>query len=91
MNYYAVRLPVLDEEKSKVHRQEHLSYLEDLAEKGNIFTYGRFTDGTGGLVIYKAANLEEATSLAENDPYVVTGARECVINEWAMNTEVLSK
>ncbi|MDN4073236.1 YciI family protein [Fictibacillus terranigra] len=91
MNYYAVRLPILDEEKSQVYREEHLNYLAALADQGNIFTYGRFTDGSGGLVIYKAKDLDEATSLAKKDPYVTSGARDFVINEWAMNTDVLSR
>ncbi|MCK6257188.1 YciI family protein [Fictibacillus sp. KIGAM418] len=91
MNYYAVRLPILDEEKSRVYREDHLKYLEGLVGQGNIFTYGRFTDGTGGLVIYKAKDLEEAAALAKQDPYVSSGARDFVINEWAMNTEVLSR
>lgn len=90
MKYFAVQLPILDEEKSRVHREEHLRYLEELADHGNVFTYGRFTDGSGGLVIYQAADLEEATALAEKDPYVSTGARDLIIKEWAMNTDVLS-
>ncbi|EIT86812.1 hypothetical protein A374_04539 [Fictibacillus macauensis ZFHKF-1] len=90
MKYFAVTLPILDEKKSVRYRDEHLAYLQEATSAGHIVTYGRFADGSGGLVIYKAASLAAAEELATNDPYVTTGARDCVIKEWVMNTDVLT-
>ncbi|MDF2714770.1 MAG: 2-hydroxy-3-oxopropionate reductase [Paenibacillus sp.] len=80
--YYAALLPMRDEEKSRIHRSEHLAYLEEMRRAGRIFVNGRFVDGAGGLVIYKASSLEEARAMVENDPYVRHGARSCEIHEW---------
>lgn len=89
MKYYAVFLPMKDEEKSRIHRSEHLAYLEKMRKEGKIVANGRFTDGSGGLVIYQAESLEEARRYAENDPYVQTGARGCEVHEWEMVSDRL--
>lgn len=88
MKRYVVFLPMLNEEKSKEYRPQHLEYLEKMVEEGKIFAKGRFTDGTGGLVIYLAESLEQATSYAENDPYVINKARNCEIHEWEIVGDV---
>ncbi|WP_042222232.1 YciI family protein [Oceanobacillus manasiensis] len=84
MNYYAALLPMKDEEKSKIHRPDHLTYLEDMEKEGKVFAKGKFTDGAGGLVIYQAESLEEAEKLVKADPYVVNGARDYEVHEWTM-------
>jgi uncharacterized protein len=84
MKYFAVFLPMKDEEKSKKFRAEHLTYLQEKVEAGNVFAKGRFVDGAGGLVIYMAESLETAEEMVKKDPYVVTGARSYEIHEWEM-------
>ncbi|RBW69481.1 YciI family protein [Bacillus taeanensis] len=91
MNYYAVFLSMRDEELSQKYRPEHLAYLEKLTEEGKVFTYGRFADGAGGLIIYQADSLEEATAYAKEDPYVQLKARDFEIHEWVFNKEALYK
>lgn len=82
MKYFAVLLPMKDQELSLQHRPAHLKYLEKRRNEGKIFANGRFADGSGGLVIYMADTLEEAKHLAEEDPFVKVGARFCEIREW---------
>ncbi|WP_047981797.1 YciI family protein [Ornithinibacillus contaminans] len=84
MKYFAVFLPMKDQEKSTRYRAEHLAYLEEKQQEGHIFAKGRFTDGAGGLVIYKAVSLAEAEAMAVKDPYIETGARGYEIHEWEM-------
>ncbi|WP_426451371.1 YciI family protein [Paenibacillus sp. S-38] len=84
MGYYVVLLPMLDEEKSAVYRPEHLAYLEEQRVRGRIFANGRFPDGSGGMVIYKADSLEQAQQWAAEDPYVLHGARRAEVREWEM-------
>lgn len=84
MKYFAVFLPMLDEQKSKDYRDEHLKFLEDLREKDIIIMNGRFTDGAGGLVIYKGTDEDEIESLVKQDPYIVNGARYYEMHEWEM-------
>lgn len=84
MKYFAVFLPMLDEEKSKKWRPDHLDYLNQQTEEGKIFAKGRFTDGAGGLVIYQEVNLPAVEALVKRDPYVIHGARTYEIHEWDM-------
>ncbi|MFD2044817.1 YciI family protein [Ornithinibacillus salinisoli] len=84
MKYFAVFLPMKDEEKSKQYRQEHLDYLQEKSEEGTVFAKGRFTDGTGGLVIFLASSFADVEELVNKDPYIVHGARGYKIHEWEM-------
>lgn len=86
LKYFAVFLPMLDEQKSKDYREEHLKFLENLRNKDTIIMNGRFTDGAGGLVIYKGENQNEIKALVEQDPYIVNNARYYEIHEWEMVT-----
>ncbi|MEC5423029.1 YciI family protein [Virgibacillus sp. C22-A2] len=84
MKYFAVFLPMLNEEKSKQYRGDHIAYLEEMDKKGKVYAKGRFTDGAGGLVIYIAETFPEVEELVKQDPYVKIGAREYEIHEWDM-------
>jgi hypothetical protein len=84
MKYFAVLLPMLDEEKSKKWRPDHLDYLNQKTEEGKIFAKRRFTDGAGGLVIYKRGNLADVEEMVKKDPYVYQGARTYELHEWEM-------
>ncbi|QQK78907.1 hypothetical protein HUG20_02635 [Salicibibacter cibi] len=84
MKYFAVLLPTIDAEKSAEYRSQHLDYLEKMRNDGHIFANGRFTDGSGGLVIYTAQNLEQAVRYVQNDPFVIHKARGYEIHEWDM-------
>lgn len=86
MKYFAVLLPMLDEEKSRTHREEHLKFLDGLREKDVIIMNGRFTDGAGGLVIFKGEDQEEIEKLVRQDPYIINGARNYELHEWEMVT-----
>ncbi|MUG69348.1 YciI family protein [Paenibacillus validus] len=84
MKMFVVFLPMLDAEKSQVQRNEHLAYLAEQRAQGHIFANGRFADGWGGMVIYKAEAIEDVRTWAENDPYVRSGARSYEVHEWDM-------
>ena len=86
MRCFAAVLRVRDAEKNITVRPRHLSYLASAEAAGSVFARGPFTDGTGGLVIYRANSLEQARRLAEEDPYVVEGARELELHEWRMTS-----
>jgi uncharacterized protein YciI len=84
VKYYAAFLPMLSLEKSQALRSFHLEHLAKCRQEGRIFAAGRFADGAGGLVIYQAETLDDATRLAKSDPYVANGARGLEIHEWEM-------
>ncbi|TFB22916.1 hypothetical protein E3U55_06660 [Filobacillus milosensis] len=85
MKHFAVFLPMKDEEKSNQYRPEHLKFIEKMHAEGIVPLYGRFTDGDGGLIIYKARDLDEAITFVKQDPYVDHGARGFEIHEWDIN------
>ncbi|EJL46864.1 hypothetical protein BAG01nite_23200 [Brevibacillus agri] len=79
---YVALLPIVDQELNAKIRPAHLEYINDLYKQDKVFMAGPFTDKQGGMVIYKAASLEEARKLAEGDPVVVEGARTLELREW---------
>lgn len=82
MKYFAVFLPMKDEEKSRQHRPAHLEFLAQKREAKHAVMFGRFVDGAGGLVIYQGESLEQVESWVKEDPYIVSGARDYDIHEW---------
>jgi uncharacterized protein len=84
MKYFAAIQSIRDLEKMEATKKEHVEFLEQMATAGKIALRGRFIDGTGGLTIFKAETLEEAQRMAEDDPYVRSGARKLELHEWNM-------
>lgn len=89
MKYFAVFLPMLNQEKSQQYRTQHLDYLDQKRQEGKIFANGRFADGAGGLVIYQASSLIEVEEIVRQDPYVLEGARGFEIHEWEMVSDAV--
>lgn len=87
MILYAAFLETVDAEKDKEILEVHISYLNKLIEKEQIYAKGPFTDHSGGLIIYRANSYEEAKELAENDPAIVEGSRRLTLKEWRSNIE----
>jgi len=84
MKHYAAFLRMQDQDKSRDLRPQHLAFLARKEAEGRIFARGRFPDGSGGLVIYVAESLEDARALADQDPYITSGARTLDLHEWDM-------
>ncbi|ATO50336.1 MULTISPECIES: YciI family protein [Brevibacillus] len=82
MAHFAAILHMKNPEKNQEFRPHHLEFLEKLKAEGKIFAKGPFADGSGGMVIYIADSLEEATQIAESDPYVVEGVRRLELHQW---------
>ncbi|GAB3063915.1 YciI family protein [Salinicoccus sesuvii] len=84
MKYFAAFLSMKDEEKSTQYRPDHLEFLENLRNEGTVLMNGKFSDGSGGLVIYKGDSFESVKDIVESDPYIKTGARSYTLREWEM-------
>lgn len=82
LKHFAVFLPMLDADKSVQYREEHLAFLAERRQAGMLHANGRFVDGAGGLVIYRAASQEEVESWVKQDPYIIHEARRYEIHEW---------
>ena len=55
--------------------KRHVEYLKSLKSQGKLVLCGPFTDYPGGLVIFLAENLEEATDIAKADPFILSGCK----------------
>jgi uncharacterized protein YciI len=80
---FVVQTTYADMEKRKEARPRHLAYLKDLLAQGKLYSAGPFADQAGALIIYEAANEEEARSLMNADPYNEAGAlATSELREW---------
>jgi uncharacterized protein len=84
MAYYAAILHMEKPELNQEYRQAHLDYLAALVEQEKVHLKGPFLDGAGGMVVYKTDSLEEAQTLAQEDPYVKEGVRRLELHEWGI-------
>ncbi|HJS58648.1 MAG TPA: YciI family protein [Vicinamibacteria bacterium] len=72
-------------------QQQHLAYMDGMHKKGRLLIAGPLTDdGTlRGLVVYKAASIEEARGFAEADPAVRAGRLKVELHPWMVKKGIL--
>jgi len=89
--YAVVSTPVKSPEEMKAQLPGHLAYQAEQEASGNLAMAGPLSDLTGelmegvGLIIYRAASLEEANAIAAADPMHKSGTREYTIRRWMVN------
>lgn len=70
---------------------DHLAYQAKLESEGKLAFAGPVSDPTGedmngeGLIIYRAASLDDARALADADPMHKAGARTYTLRRWLVN------
>ena len=62
--------------------REHVVYLNDLHDREVVLMGGPFADGTAGLVILEASEIEEASQIINNDPAIRSGILTAKVREW---------
>lgn len=62
--------------------EEHRQWLDGQHKAGRLLFSGPTTDGRYGVYIMLAANLDEAKSVAAQDPHHARGIREMEVLEW---------
>jgi uncharacterized protein YciI len=73
------------------HLGEHLAYQKDLEARSITFAAGPFAndDETAwsgeGMIIVRAASVEEATAIAQADPMHRSGVRTFRVRPWLLN------
>jgi uncharacterized protein YciI len=81
MNRYLIlliRRPSLDPARVPLH----LAFLDGLREEGRVELSGGFSDKSGGAYLLRAADLAEATAIAQRDPAHVSGGWDITVHEW---------
>ena len=89
--YAVISTPTGDPEAVKANLPAHLAYQAEQEQAGHLVLAGPLSDETGehmqgkGLIIYRAESLEQARTIAENDPMHLSGARGFEIRRWLIN------
>lgn len=65
----------------------HVEHLKRLDKKGQFIMGGPFSNYDGGMVIIKADSFEQAKSIAESDPFIVSGAESYEIRTVELSCE----
>lgn len=53
--------------------KSHVEHLRKLNSQEKLILCGPFTDYPGGLVIFSAEDIAEATTIAKSDPFIAEG------------------
>ena len=74
---------------------EHLAYQKKMEAAGSLFLAGPLSDESGeemsgGMIVYRAASLEEARQMANADPMHESEARRFTLRRWLINEGALS-
>lgn len=88
MAYFALEYRYADPEKRAAVRPRHLDYLRGLHADGKLVMAGPLQDAgdtKGALVVYRAADAEEAQRLVAEDPYTREGvSADATLREWTV-------
>jgi uncharacterized protein len=74
-------MPEKDQDKQRNY-EEHRRWLDDQHRAGRLLFSGPTTDGRFGIYVMLAASLDEAKSLAAQDPHHARGIRQMEVFEW---------
>ncbi|MEM7752486.1 MAG: YciI family protein [Pseudomonadota bacterium] len=89
--FVAVSTPQKAPDDVKSVLPEHLAYIQSLEVSGQLMMAGPLSDDTGeemqgaGMLVLRAASMDEAHALAANDPMHSTGARAYTLRRWLVN------
>lgn len=94
--FVVVSSPQKQPDQVKAVLPDHLAYIQSLEVSGQLVMAGPLSDETGeemqgaGMLVLRAASMEEAETLAANDPMHTTGARKFTLRRWLVNEGNLS-
>jgi uncharacterized protein len=74
-------LPEKDQDKER-NNEAHRQWLDDQHRAGRLLFSGPTTDGKYGVYIVLASSLDEAKSIAAQDPHHVNSIRTMEVLEW---------
>jgi len=62
--------------------EEHVAHIRSLDDRGILEICGPFLDYKGGMVVVRAADIDEARKIAESDPFVRDGYESYEVRTW---------
>lgn len=67
--------------------KSHVEHLKILNQQGKLIICGPFQDYPGGMVVFSAENIEEATAIANSDPFIASGCKSYEIRTLELANE----
>lgn len=61
---------------------EHVQYMADFQATGSMVIGGPFLDDSGGMMVLRAENQDEAEAIANADPSVKNGLLKVQVKPW---------
>ena len=80
--YVIILRKVVGRELNKETIARHVQHLRSLDQDGRLILCGPFSDHPSGAVVLKAKDKAEATSIANQDPFVKEGFRTFEVRTW---------
>ncbi|MBI4676122.1 MAG: hypothetical protein HY748_00900 [Elusimicrobia bacterium] len=84
---YVITLIRTDKPMTEALVRKHVAHLKELDRQGRLVLCGPFQDHKGGMVIVKAASLDDAVGIAKADPFVREGAETYELRAWELSCE----
>lgn len=85
---------VVSQEEAEPHKMDHIKYITGLEAEGKVFGSGALPVKNKsidlGLIIFRAASLEEAEGFMKVEPMTAMGLSTYEIHEWIMSIGHLS-
>ena len=69
------------------HVAAHKAYVQALIDRGHAAKTGYWAEKGGGMLLFKATNLSEATEIVIRDPLIQAGCVEYELHEWCVVVE----
>lgn len=64
------------------HVPAHVAYVKELVAKGYEAKTGYWAEYGGGMLLFRAASLDEAQSIVAADPLIQSGCVDYELHEW---------
>ena len=77
--------PVPGRAASREDVRAHVVYLRALECTGRLSMAGPFADGSGGMLVVRAATRDEASAILQADPFVQRGVRVAALRQWNLS------
>ena len=78
---------IVQKEKFDQHVPAHVDYVKELIEKGHQARTGYWAELGGGMLLFQAESLAEATAIVQADPLIKNGCVEYELHEWCIVAE----
>ena len=77
-----VKKPIFDQ-----HVPAHKVFVQNLIDKGHEAKTGYWSEKGGGMLLFKANNLDEAKAIVAEDPLIKSGCVDFELHEWRIVLE----